>query len=151
MSSLLTLLEVDSSRKYVDQFIRVPMRADKILWFFAANDLSGLPEPALSRLQIFNISQPSPLEQTYIIPRMYEALAKSNDLVEVMADEIQPDVVGALISRSVREVKLRLQLAIANAALRMKASPDRITLTTEDVPNIGIPICEELAEDRTLH
>lgn len=127
------------------------MRADKILWFFAANDLSRLPETALSRMQIFTVLQPSALEQTYIIPRMYEEMSKSNDLLGVLEAELQPDVVGALISKSVREIKLRLQLAIANAAIRLRASPHRISLVIEDVPGTAAPLNEELPTDITRH
>lgn len=151
MASLLTLLEPDSARKYVDQFLRVGMRADKILWFFAANDVGVIPGPALSRLQVFLVQQPTAFEQEHIIRRMYEHLAESSDLKDTIDPKIQPAVVDSLISNSVREVRLRLQLAIANAALRLRGTSHQITLISDDVPVIGAGREIDTSAHRVLH
>lgn len=148
---LLTLLEPDSAKIYVDQFLKVPMDASRIIWFFAANDLNLIPAAARSRLQVFHIPQPSAQEQHHIIHQMYRGLVDSSDLEDVLDPEIPASVINLLVSSSVREVRLRLQLSIANAALRLKGTSYKIRLGPEDIPLPLNILMDDLQGERTLH
>jgi len=151
VNCLLTLLEPDSAKSFADQYLRLPMNASRILWCFAANNINLIPAPALSRMQVFHIRQPTEHEQLRIIQQMYRAMALSSDLEEALEPELPPEVVVLLVSKSVREVRLRLNLAIASAALRLKGSTDRIRLARVDIPMLQVVISDERRDGQTLH
>lgn len=148
---LLTLLEPDSAKSFVDQYLRLPMDMSKVLWCFAANDSNQIPAPALSRMQVFHVRQPTEHEQLRIIQQMYRNIARSNDLEEALEPELPPEVVVLLVSKSVREVRLRLNMAIAGAALRLRGSTSRIRLAREDVPMLHTIVPDRPRDGRTLH
>ena len=146
------MLEPDSAKSFVDQYLKLPMNASRVLWCFAANDSNQIPAPALSRMQVFHIRQPTEHEQLRIIKQMYRNMAQSSDLEEALEPDIPTEVVVLLVSKSVREVRLRLNLTIASAALRLRGSTDRIRLAREDVPMMQIFMPDERSGDgQTLH
>ena len=58
LSSLYWLLEPTSSNRFQDEFIPLELRADNIFWMMTAND-GFIPEPLLSRMEVFDIRHPS--------------------------------------------------------------------------------------------
>ncbi|HEX4882745.1 MAG TPA: AAA family ATPase, partial [Casimicrobiaceae bacterium] len=58
MGALYTLLERDTAMHFKDEFIDVDMDASHILWVATANDESSIPEPILSRMNVYEIERP---------------------------------------------------------------------------------------------
>lgn len=58
LSSLYWLLEPTSSYRFQDEFIPLELRADNIFWMMTAND-GFIPDPLLSRMEVFDIRHPS--------------------------------------------------------------------------------------------
>lgn len=61
IAPLHALLEPTSASRFVDEFVPVPLDASKVIWVLTANN-EHIPEPILSRLEVFDIPEPTPAE-----------------------------------------------------------------------------------------
>lgn len=121
LGSFYTLLEIDSAARFVDQAVPgVELDASNIRWMVAANDISQVPAPILSRLLIFHIDPPSEsaLEAIIVgIARKISQLYRGQ-----VSDELPSEVLSECLSLSPRNVKLRLDAAFAIALSRGEPS-----------------------------
>lgn len=51
-----SLLESENARRFTDEFLEVPLRADHIVWIATSNDLAPLPASIVDRLIAFEIT-----------------------------------------------------------------------------------------------
>ena len=58
ISPLYALLEPESARRFVDEFVPIEIDTTGIIWICTAND-GDIPGPVLSRLEVFDIRQPT--------------------------------------------------------------------------------------------
>ena len=58
IAALYALLEPTSAERFSDEYVPVSLDASRVLWVLTAND-GPVPEPILSRLEIFDISRPT--------------------------------------------------------------------------------------------
>ncbi|MDE2599717.1 MAG: AAA family ATPase [Rhodocyclaceae bacterium] len=63
----LDLLERNTARTFEDTFFALPFDASRIIYVLTANDLSQVPEPVLSRVEVFDIPPPEPAQRLQII------------------------------------------------------------------------------------
>jgi ATP-dependent Lon protease len=74
--ALLNFLEPESAQRTYDQFLQVHIDCSHVHWIFTANSLEGLPEPLLSRVQIFHIQRPGENALPAILKGFREDFAK---------------------------------------------------------------------------
>lgn len=74
ISALYALLEPTSAEHFIDEFVPVAIDASRIVWVLTAND-GDIPEPILTRLEIFDIKQPTPAECRIIAKSVWHSLS----------------------------------------------------------------------------
>ncbi|HEV8108116.1 MAG TPA: AAA family ATPase, partial [Burkholderiales bacterium] len=58
LGALYELLEVETSTRFVDEFVELPIDASGAVWLATANDPSRIPEPLVNRLTVYEIEAP---------------------------------------------------------------------------------------------
>ena len=130
----LSLLEPENARHFRDDYLEIEMRADHILWFATANDLTSIPVPIVDRFIVVEIEQPSRAQLTTIIASLYARCREAyrGYLPEHLAD----DVVGELARHNLRRTNQILQLAVgyavADGRMRLMAEDVRMARTLAD-------------------
>ena len=109
-------LEVETARSFQDLSLPdIFIDASRLRILATANDIAEIPEPILSRMLVVKVEQPSRSQLRKIIVGVYHGLV--NKLGCEAMREMPADVVDAALLLSPREVKVRLECAIASAAL----------------------------------
>ncbi|MCA3160355.1 MAG: AAA family ATPase [Burkholderiales bacterium] len=67
------LLEQDTARSFTDEYLRLPIAADAIIWLATANDVHLVPAPILDRMLVIEVTQPSEAEMGVILTTMIRA------------------------------------------------------------------------------
>ncbi len=104
---LLSALEPENAREFVDEYVDLPMRLDQALWLASANDLHAIPAPLLSRLLVVEVPRPSERQARVIV----RAIAKA-----AVGRPIDDDAVDLLTGLSPREARQAIELAFAFTA-----------------------------------
>lgn len=130
MTSLYSLLEPANARRFKDEFIGVTVDASKIVWVLTAND-GEIPEPVLSRLEVFEIPAPS-LEQSRQIAHSVWANLQETDFpaghpFPAVLEQSLCDEVARLSPRLMRKALTR---AAGQAALAGRVCLDLTDLST---------------------
>lgn len=73
MAALHALLEPTSASRFVDEFVPVEIDASRVIWICTAND-GEIPEPILSRLEVFDIRQPTYEECRQIAASVWKSI-----------------------------------------------------------------------------
>jgi len=73
MAALYALLEPTSAARFVDEYVPVEIDASRVIWVCTAND-GDIPEPILSRLEVFDIRQPTYEECRQIAASVWKSI-----------------------------------------------------------------------------
>lgn len=114
LGPLYSLLEAETARSFQDQSLPdVIMDASHVRVIATANDLTVIPAPLLSRALVFHIDAPGREQLLRVVQRIY--LGILNRMKVDMRQELSPAVAELAVSMSPREVKVRLECAVASA------------------------------------
>ena len=125
---LLTLLEAHSAAQFTDEYLQVPMRADRVLWFMSANTLDeyAFSAPLLNRLVVITVPDLTPDQQDGVVRVMLaEIAAEANLFVAPPGVE----VFEALRPLGLRRARLALELALAYAVEAGRRHLTRLDVT----------------------
>lgn len=128
IQALYSLLEPTNSSRFKDEFAGVPIDASRVIWVLTAND-GHIPEPILTRVEVFDIPYPSPAQ--------CEAIAQSvwADLLVTAFPPGHP-FQGPLpedVCADVAHVSPRVMRRLLYAAAGVSALHHRTELTLSDV------------------
>ncbi|MBT2325291.1 AAA family ATPase [Variovorax paradoxus] len=129
LGALYNLLEHDTAHAFVDEFAEVPIDASQVIWITTANDVRGIPEPILNRMNVFEVDAPSPEAARQIARQLYASIRKEHDWGRLVADEPSVDVLDHLATLAPREMRRALMTGFGNARL---ASRDEVRI--DDLP-----------------
>lgn len=129
LGALYNLLEHDTAHAFVDEFAEVPIDASQVIWITTANDLRGIPEPILNRMNVFEVDAPSPEAARQIARQLYASIRKEHDWGRLVADEPSGDVLDHLAALAPREMRRALMTGFGNARL---AGRDEVRI--DDLP-----------------
>lgn len=76
IAPMYALLEQTSASRFMDEHVPVDIDASRVIWVLTAND-GVIPEPVLSRLEVFNIREPNQEECRAIGASVWESLCNS--------------------------------------------------------------------------
>lgn len=114
LGPLYSLLEAETARSFQDQSVLdVFVDASQVRFIATANDISSLPQPLRSRMFVFEIAPPSEEQQRRVVQRMFESAIQS--LGVDLNPQLPAGVMDSAVRLSAREVKVRLDCAIARA------------------------------------
>ena len=71
---LYCLLEHDTAREFTDEFAEVAIDTSQFIWIATANDERSIPDPILSRMDIFEVREPTPDEAREIGKKLYVSI-----------------------------------------------------------------------------
>ena len=114
---LLSLLEQGTARKFKDEFYEMEFDASRLIVILTANSLEGVPEPLLSRVEVFNVPRPQPEQRLRIINDTATELRKETglsiqldgDITQQLAERVDFDL--RKTARIVREAFTKAMLA----------------------------------------
>lgn len=73
---LLDLLEPESAKAFKDEYFEMTFDASRIIFVLTANTLEGVPEPLLSRVEVFNVPRPEMEQRLRVIQQTANSLQK---------------------------------------------------------------------------
>lgn len=132
LGALYSLLEHDTAHAFVDEFAEVPIDASQVIWVTTANDVRGIPEPILNRMNVFEIDAPSPEAARQIARQLYASIRRAHDWGRLLANEPSADVLDQLATLAPREMRRALMTGFGNARLAGRAE-----VRVEDLPRAG--------------
>ena len=120
---LLSALEPENARSFVDEYVDVPIDLRSALWLASANDVSAMPTPLLDRMLVVDVPWPD-RDGARILAEAVAAGVLDRSGLEVVAD----GALDALLDLSPRRMRRVLEMACGFAA-----AGRRLTVTREDV------------------
>jgi len=109
------LLEVDTASQFQDEYLKLPLAADGVLWIATANDVATIPVPILDRMLVLVVAQPTPSEMGVILRAMIQAATKRwGDWFPAEID-VDPGTLAALRSIHPRAARRVIDLAVGFA------------------------------------
>jgi len=132
LGALYNLLEHDTAQSFIDEFAEVAIDASQVIWITTANDERSIPEPILTRMNVFKIDAPSPEAARQIALNLYASIRAEHDWGRLLAPQPSDDVVDLLSTLAPRDMRRALMTGFGNARLAQ-----RDAIRVEDLPRIG--------------
>jgi len=128
LGALYELLEIDTASRFVDEFVELPIDASGAVWLATANDAARIPEPLLSRLNVYEIEAPDAEGSARIAATIYREIRNAHDWGRQFPEAPSPGALEKLASLPPREMRRALQSAFGNAKLagRSEVSADDV-------------------------
>lgn len=118
MGALYGLLEQDTARQFRDEFVEVDIDASHIMWVSTANDERAIPEPILSRMNVYTVPRPDREQARSIARTLYEELVAAHDWG--FEPEPADEVLERLAEVPPRDMRKVLLAAFGNAKLAQR-------------------------------
>ena len=134
MGALYGLMENETSCQFRDEFVEINMDASHIMWLTTANDESRIPEPIVSRMNVYEITRPDADAARKIAARLYAEIVSQHQWG--FPEQASDDVLDCLSKLAPREMRKVLMAALGTAKL-----DGRSQLVTRDI--------ESAAPDKT--
>jgi ATP-dependent Lon protease len=128
LGALYELLEIETASRFVDEFVELPIDASGAVWLATANDATRIPEPLLSRLNVYEIDPPDAEGAARIAAIIYREIRNSHDWGKQFPEAPSASALEKLASLPPREMRRALQSAFGTAKLagRSEVRPDDI-------------------------
>ncbi|HEX5354983.1 MAG TPA: AAA family ATPase [Aquabacterium sp.] len=132
LGSLYSLLEHDTAGHFTDEFAEVSIDASQVIWVATANDLRGIPDPILNRMNVFDIEMPDETAAAKIASKLYRSIRADHDWGQRFEPELSEAVLTEMSHYAPREMRRALMTAFGNAKL-----DGRYKLDVRDLPEQG--------------
>jgi len=129
---LLQILEADTAAKFEDACLKCELDVSHVSWLATANDISHVPAPILSRFHILHIQEAEGEAKAWQVQRLISSVADEMGLRKYVTAEVARDALKDYLHLSIREWKMKLQLAIAMKACDSYQG-DHIVIRSEDL------------------
>lgn len=133
LAPLYSLLEENTAKDFIDEFIEQPIDASGVIFIACANSLEGIPEPLLTRMKLFNIPDPTKEEKQAIFQKIYDSAISTTSL---FSKTISMELLEGFLDKSLRESKQVINDAVANALLEKSKEQLRNMKQTGEVIHI---------------
>lgn len=140
-SALLEILDPEQNHQFVDHYLEVPFDLSRAIFIATANDLSSIPAPLRSRMDILDISGYTPAEKhvigrKFLMPRAAKAAGMLPEDVELddlaLADLIDGWTREAGVRQLQRALGKLYRAAAVNKARGRHEGP--LAITADDLP-----------------
>lgn len=137
---LYTLLEPDTSSRFVDEFAETPLDASYISWILTANDVTTIPPPLLHRMDVVHIPSPSQEQLLVIGQNIYHALLVKEPWGDTFPEHLENNVLQLIaMVGSPRKMKSLIIDALGTAAEQSanQVLPEHVVVTAVKKRTIG--------------
>lgn len=117
LGSLYTLLERDTASEFVDEFAEVPIDASSVVWICTANEAGAIPEPLLTRMNIYEIPKPDDHAKRMIAQAIYAETWRGKSWAKRFPEILGECAMGKLMGFSPREMRKAISAGFGNAHL----------------------------------
>jgi ATP-dependent Lon protease len=111
---LLDLLDAGSSKQFKDEFFELQFDASRIIFVLTANSIENVPQALLSRVEVFNVPAPEPVQRLRIIQEAAEVL-RIKTKRKITLDESTVDLLSERIDIDLRRVTRLVHEAFTRA------------------------------------
>lgn len=113
LGSLYPLLEYQTAKEFVDEYLEFPINASSVLWVATANNLNSISEPILDRFVVFDIAKLNHADTIKVANNIFAEL--TNGLSHT---DLSEDILDMLKDKTPRQIKQILKKALAYAAVK---------------------------------
>ncbi len=132
MNTLYTLLEANSAKEFVDEYLNVSINCQYINWIATCNSTGTIPSPIRSRFKFFYIQKPNRIQRAKIVHSVYLHLLNELHIAPFFSPELPDAVVSCIAAQSqdLRDMKQLVRQALVKACVRSNrnAKMDRSTI-----------------------
>lgn len=108
-NSLYGLLEPHSSKRFRDEALEINLDVSRVMWIGTGNDMDEIPTPIQSRMRVFEIKQPEPVEMQSVVKSIYLSIRETKAYGKMLDEDMDQEIVEALSHMSPRAVRLSLE------------------------------------------
>ena len=128
LGALYELLEIETATRFVDEFVELPIDASGAVWLATANDAARIPEPLLSRLNVYQIEAPDAEGSRRIAHAIYADIRTTHDWGRRFPEAMSEAALDRVASLPPREMRRAVHAAFGNAKVagRDEITPDDI-------------------------
>jgi ATP-dependent Lon protease len=113
LGALYPLLEYQTAKEFVDEYLDFPLDASNVIWVATANKLNGIPEPILDRFVVFDVAQLNKEETIKVAKSIFTDLTRG-----LTPQNLSPEILEILQDKTPRQIKQVLKKALAYAAVQ---------------------------------
>ncbi len=117
LGALYALLERDTARAFIDEFVELPIDASSVLWIATANDAARIPEPILNRMNVYEIAPPDRDGSMRIAQSIYGEIRDAHDWGKQFPAQLAASVLDKLAALGPREMRRAIMNGFGNAKL----------------------------------
>jgi ATP-dependent Lon protease len=117
LGALYSLLEIDTAREFIDEFVELPIDASSVFWVATANDAARIPDPILNRMNVYEIEPPDHAGAIRIAQAIYAEIRNAHDWGRQFPEQPAADVLEKLAEAGPREMRRTILAAFGNAKL----------------------------------
>jgi ATP-dependent Lon protease len=117
LGALYSLLEQDTAKAFIDEFVELPIDATGVFWIATANDASRIPEPILNRMNVYEIEAPDLAGATKIAQSIYAEIRNSHDWGKAFPERMTATVLEKIAALTPREMRRAILGAFGNAKI----------------------------------
>jgi len=117
LGALYSLLEQDTAKAFIDEFVELPIDATGVFWIATANDASRIPEPILNRMNVYEIEAPDLEGATKIAQSIYAEIRNSHDWGKAFPERMTATVLEKIAALTPREMRRAILGAFGNAKI----------------------------------
>jgi ATP-dependent Lon protease len=117
LGALYSLLEQETSTRFIDEFVEIPIDASSVVWIATANDAGRIPEPILNRMNVYEIDPPDRDGARRIAQSIYGEIRGSHDWGRAFPESPSETVLEQLSTFGPREMRRVIFTAFGNAKL----------------------------------
>ncbi|MFO1361025.1 MAG: AAA family ATPase [Burkholderiales bacterium] len=117
LGALYGLLEQDTARAFVDEFVELPIDATGVFWIATANDAARIPEPILNRMNVYEIDPPDRDGAAKIAQAIYAEIRDAHDWGRSFPERMTEAVLDRVAALTPREMRRAILGAFGSAKL----------------------------------
>ena len=117
LGALYSLLEQDTAKAFVDEFVELPIDAASVFWVATANDAARIPEPILNRMNVYEIDAPDRAGAMRIAQSIYAEIRNAHDWGKPFPELPTEAVLDRVAALSPREMRRAILGAFGNAKI----------------------------------
>jgi len=105
LGAMYSLLAHDTAREFIDEFAEVPVDAADVIWIATANNDAVIPQPILSRMNVFEVPAPDEAGVIQIARSIYRDIRDSHEWGQAFPAEPGESAMAKLAELSPRDMR----------------------------------------------